>query len=555
MPSPASELHRLSLAEASELIRTRQLSSVEYVQALAQRIEALDPQVDAFVTPTLDRALDEARSADAEIGRGQWRGPLHGVPYALKDIYDTAGILTSGHSRVCIDRRPERDATTVRKLREAGAVLMGKLATHEFAHGGPSFDLPWPPARNPWNTAHFTGGSSSGSGAALAAGFVPLALGSDTGGSIRGPASFCGISGLMPTYGLVSRAGVIPNSYSFDHCGPMARSAQDCAIALQALAGFDHDDAGSVRVPVPDYAAALVPDLTGLRIGAIRHYGEEDQPASAETLAAFEESLAVLRSLGATVSDARVRPLKESFDIKVIIAETEIYTIHQQALRERPGDFGWDFLQRALPACLFTASDYFSATREHRRTVHQMAEIFDRFDLLVTVGQGPAPRLDVHDPLSFWRKPNLFTPSNVAAGPALVVCNGFSATGLPIGLQIIGRPFEDATVLRAGHAFQARTDWHRRAPTLEAGVAKATIAPIPRPADAPEADARLRAECDRMAERAGLRLDDGQRVLLYRAAPYALEMIQRLRTDHGFADAPGNVFRFPSALAQRAGAA
>ncbi|MCX7197057.1 MAG: amidase, partial [Proteobacteria bacterium] len=320
-PSQAlSSLHRLSIAEASSLIQARRLSSVEYTQALVQRIDTFEPQINAFITPTPTLALEQARAADADIAAGRWKGPLHGVPFALKDIYDTAGILTSGHSRVCIDRIPARDSTTTRKLYEAGATLLGKLATHEFAHGGPSFDLPWPPARNPWNTACFTGGSSSGSGAALAAGFVPAALGSDTGGSIRGPASWCGVSGLMPTFGLVSRAGVIPNSFSFDHCGPMARSVEDCAILLQALAGFDPADSGSVRASIPDYRAALTSDLKGLRIGVLRHYWEEDQPAPADLVAALDDAIGVFRSLGAVVEDARVRPLKESFDIKVIIA-------------------------------------------------------------------------------------------------------------------------------------------------------------------------------------------------------------------------------------------
>ena len=219
-------LHDLTLAEAAALIRARKLSPVEYTRALLARTDALEPQLNAYITRTSEAALEAARAAEAEIARGNWRGPLHGIPFAVKDIYDTAGVLTSGHSRTCIDRVPAKDATAVAKLRAAGAVLMGKLATHEFAHGGPSFDLPWPPARNPWNTAHFTGGSSSGSGAAIAAGLVPVSLGSDTGGSIRGPAGLCGIAGLKPTYGLVSRAGVLPNSYSYDHCGPMARTAR-----------------------------------------------------------------------------------------------------------------------------------------------------------------------------------------------------------------------------------------------------------------------------------------------------------------------------------------
>src|SRR5258705_7277862 len=238
----ATDLHDLSIAELAGMNAARKLSPVELTEALIQRIERFDAQTRAFITPTFDLARRQARAAESEIAGGKHRGSLHGIPFALKDIYDTKGILTSGHSRVFADRIPTEDATTTARLYDAGAVLLGKLATHEMAHGGPSFDLPWPPARNPWNTTHFTGGSSSGSGAAVAAGLVPVSLGSDTGGSIRGPAGLCGIAGLKPTYGLVSRAGVLANSYSYDHCGPMARTAEDCALILNAIAGHDPTD-------------------------------------------------------------------------------------------------------------------------------------------------------------------------------------------------------------------------------------------------------------------------------------------------------------------------
>src|SRR5207249_15855 len=254
-----SDLHDLSIAELGSLIAARKLSPVELVEALIQRLEQYDQQTHAFITRTFDLARRQAKEAEAEIAAGGYRGALHGVPFALKDIYDTKGILTSAHSRVFIDRIPSEDATTTARLYHAGAVLLGKLATHEMAHAGPSFDLPWPPARNPWNLAHFTGGSSSGSGAAVASGMVPLALGSDTGGSIRGPASLCGVVGLMPTFGLVSRAGVITNSYTFDHCGPLARTVEDCALVLEALVGHDPKDAGSLKAPTPRYRDALGP--------------------------------------------------------------------------------------------------------------------------------------------------------------------------------------------------------------------------------------------------------------------------------------------------------
>ncbi len=303
---------------------------------------------------------------------------MHGIPFGLKDIYATAGIRTTGHSKTCVDTVPAADATTVRKLYDAGAILTGKLATHEFAHGGPSFDLPWPPARNPWNREHFTGGSSSGSGAAVAAGFVPAALGSDTGGSIRGPAAFCGIVGLKPTYGLVSRHGVYANSYSFDHAGPMTWTVEDCAILLQAIAGHDPQDPASARHPLPDYRAALTGDIRGLRIGVVRHLHEDDCPVSAETGAALEEAFAVFRSLGASLGEVRLRPAQDYYDVKVTIAESELLAVHENALRTRPGDFGEDFLGRVLPAVLIGARDYVQAQRERRRILAEMAPVYDQ---------------------------------------------------------------------------------------------------------------------------------------------------------------------------------
>src|SRR3990172_7302131 len=298
-----SGLHFLTVAEAARMIEARKLSPVELTRAHLDRIAALDPQLNAYITLTADLAVKQAKKAERDITKGNYRGPLHGIPFGLKDIYNTKGILTSAHSKVCTDNIPGEDATTTRKLYEAGAVLLGKLATHEFAHGGPSFDLPWPPARNPWHLEHFTGGSSSGSGAAVAAGLAPFALGSDTGGSIRGPASFCGIVGLMPTYGLVSRAGVIPNSFTFDHCGPMTWTVEDCALVLQALAGYDPRDAGSIERRVPNYRAALKRDIKGIRIGVLRHYWEEDLPAHEDLRRAMDEATAVFRKLGAKVED------------------------------------------------------------------------------------------------------------------------------------------------------------------------------------------------------------------------------------------------------------
>lgn len=546
MSAMTNELHYLSVAQAAALVRKRKLSPVDLATAYIERIEALDPQLNAFITATPELALKQARRAEREIAKGDYRGPLHGIPFGLKDIYNTKGILTSGHSRVCIDNVPESDAAATRKLHEAGAVLLGKLATHEFAHGGPSFDLPWPPARNPWNLEHFTGGSSSGSGAAIAAGLVPFALGSDTGGSIRGPASFCGLTGLMPTYGLVSRAGVIPNSFTFDHCGPMTWTVEDCAIVLQSLAGYDPLDAGSVQARVPNYRAALKGGVKGMKIGVLRHYWEEDLPAHEDLRSAMEETIRVFRNLGAKVADCRARPMMDSLDVKVIIAETEIFSIHYKDLVGRPEAFGRDFLGRALPACLFQSADYVAASREHRRIVLESRRLYEKYDVLLTAGFGPAPRLDQHKTLNFWQRSNVFTPSNVTAGPALELCNGFSKTGLPLGMQVIGKPFDEATVLCAGHAYEQATQWRTRRPQLTPGAPQPAVSPKGNEPDGNNIDAKTRTLALDMAARAGLKLNEYQQAILLEAAPYALAMAERVRRDRDRFEEPALVFRFPN---------
>ncbi len=528
MPDLPSALHDLTLAEASRLIASRKLSPVEYTEALVARTEALEPQINAFITRTDDMALDAARAAEAEIARGGHRGPLHGVPFAVKDIYDTAGILTSGHSRTNIDRVPSKDSTAVARLKAAGAVLTGKLATHEFAHGGPSFDLPWPPARNPWNTAHFTGGSSSGSGAALAAGLVPISLGSDTGGSIRGPAGLCGIAGLKPTYGLVSRAGVIPNSYSYDHCGPMARTSEDCALILNAVAGHDLADPSSAHRTTPDYTAGLGDGIKGLRIGVVRHFWETDIAPNADLSAAMEASLAVLRDLGAIVEDVKLRPLQSYSDVKIVTAESELFSLHLKELIARPEAFGQDFRSRSLAACLFTAEDYVAASRERRRIMDEMRPIYRRFDLLVTANTSAAPRLDRHDPLAFWQKAALPTPFNCTGGPALAVLCGFNGAGLPLSLQIVGRPFDDAPVLRAGHAFEQATGFTKRHPQLTPGAAPAALDPKPWTPDTSKVTPAIRARAEAAAAAVGLRLPPSIMEELVAVAPWALAMASRL---------------------------
>jgi aspartyl-tRNA(Asn)/glutamyl-tRNA(Gln) amidotransferase subunit A len=538
-------LHYLSMADAARHIEARDLSPVTLVEALLERIEALNPQLDAFVTQTSEQAREAARQAETEIMAGDYRSPLHGIPFGLKDIYDVAGIPTTGHSHTAMDNVPAADAAVTANLVAAGGILMGKLSTHEFAHGGPSFDLPWPPARNPWNREHFTGGSSSGSGAAVAAGFMFGAMGSDTGGSIRNPAALCGIVGLKPTYGLVSRHGVIPNSYSFDHCGPMTRTVEDCAIMLTAIAGFDPADPASAKVDIPDYRAAFTGDIGGLRIGIVRHFWEQDLPANEEVCAAMDAALKTLEDLGAVCEDVRLLPMQDYYDVKVVIAESELFSVHRKALCERPGDFGGDFLARSLPACLFSGADYVEAQRRRRLQVAAMEPIYEAYDLLVTAGPyGPAPRLDAHTSIGFWQKPSIATPFDVTGGPALSLCNGFSESGLPLAMQIIGRPFDDAMVLRVADAYEKATPWHRRHPKLEATTTFDRPAPYAPPTPPVTLDAESQAFVATQARQAGLSLTDDQLAFLYEAAPHALAMAERLRQPLSWSDEPASIFRF-----------
>ncbi|GGJ38675.1 amidase [Neoroseomonas lacus] len=547
MPDTASapaELHHLTIAEAAALIAARRLSPVELTRAFLARIEAVDPQLNAYLLVTADLALNQAREAEAEIMAGRYRGPLHGIPYALKDIYCTAGIRTTGHSRSAQHFVPSEDAETVARLRMAGAVLLGKLATHEFAHGGPSFDLPWPPARNPWDRGRITGGSSSGSGAAVAAGLAMGALGSDTGGSIRNPAALCGLAGLKPTYGLISRRGIWTNSFSYDHAGPMTWTVEDCALMLQSLAGHDPLDPASATLAVPDYAAALTGDIRGLRIGVLRHQYEVEVPVPAVVRVAMEAALEVLRGLGATLEEVRIRPAQDYTDVKIVGAESELYAVHEAGLRANPGLFGEDFLGRSLAAVLIRAEDYVNSQRERRAMVAEAKPLWSRFDALVTAGPGPAVPLDAWRTIQFWQKPSLTTPFNVLGGPALAHCIGYTPEGLPLSMQVVGAPFADATVMRIADAYERATPWRQRRPVLDPKAAFSTaLPPLPDPTPA-EISAADRDAVALVARRAGLSLNERQFELLCASAPYVEAMARRLRRPRGFAEEPSNVFRF-----------
>ncbi len=532
-----------SLAELAELIRTRAVSPVELTQAYLDRIAQLNPQLDAFITPTAEQAIAQAKAMESEIAAGHYRGPMHGMPFGLKDIYDTKGILTTAHSKTLIDNVPTEDATTTAKLYYAGGILLGKLATHEYAHGGPSFDLPWPPARNPWNREHFTGGSSSGSGTAVAAGLMPMAMGSDTGGSIRGPAALCGLVGLKPTYGLVSRAGVIANSFSYDHAGPLTWTVEDAAIALQVLAGYDPRDPASAHVEIPDYRAALTGNIRGLRVGVARHFHESNPQANAELVTAFDAALDVLRDLGAVIEEITTMRTPHAYQhIKVVTAESELLSVHERNLRTRPGDFGEDFLGRVLPACLLTARDYLSSQRERRMAIAEMEPIYAAHDVIASIGPGPAPELGAWRTIQFWQNGSITAPFNVTGGPALVQCIGYTASGLPLSMQLAGRPFDEATILRVGDAYERATPWRDRRPQLDPHAAFSTAPP---PVPEPPAIDCTPAEQDAVAlaaRRAGLTLNERQFVMVCAAAPYVNEIRQGLARKRDWYEAPANVF-------------
>lgn len=468
MAATDTNLCFLTIGEASELLRSQKLSPVELVQAFLRRIDATDGDLHSFLLVLKDQALADARTAEAEILRGEYKGPLHGIPFALKDLYDTAGVRTTSGSKVDIDRVPTEDATTTARLKAAGGILMGKLAMHEFALGGPDFTTPFAPARNPWNLAHVTGGSSSGSGSAVAAGQCMGALGSCTGGSIRGPASLCGTVGLKATYGRVSRAGVVTLSWSQDHCGPLTWTVEDTAHMLQAIAGYDPKDPTTSTAPVPDYSLALREDIRGLKIGVPRHFFfAQDPNVNPEVLSTVERGLEVLQELGAELEEVTIPSLEYVRAANSIIMLSEAYAYHEPNLKSRPEDFGEMVRARFRIGGLFSASDYVQAQRCRKLVKRECAEVLQRVDLLVspTMTQPAAP-FEGYDATSTVRGPSFTAPYNLTGLPAISVPCGFTAAGLPVGMQIAGKPFDEPGVLRAAYTYEQHARWFDRRPPI-----------------------------------------------------------------------------------------
>ena len=469
-----ADLTFASATELARMIAARQVSPVEVVRAHLDRITALDGSLRCFITLTADAALAAAAEAEAAVTAGRPLGPLHGVPLGLKDLYDTGGVRTTGGSRILADRVPTTDATVVRRLREAGMITLGKLNMVEFAYGPEGLNPHYGHARNPWDAGRhrMAGGSSSGSGAAVAAGLVTVALGSDTGGSIRIPCSLCGLTGIKPTYGRVSRAGVLPLSWSMDHVGPMTRSAADCALVLGAMAGYDPADPTSSVLPVPPYAAALTGDVQGLRVGLLRSFFLE--AATPEVRAAVEAAATTLAKSGAVVDEVSIPSVRQAGAGALAVVATEALAYHAAWLRTRAADYDPDVSTRLMLGAFVTGVHYVRGQQARAVIRREVDEALARHDVLLAPATPiPAPGVEEREAMlgdgpSDIRSAliRLTRPFNFSGHPACSLPCGFTAAGLPIGMQIVGRPFDEATVLRAADAYQRVTDWHTQRPVL-----------------------------------------------------------------------------------------
>lgn len=457
-----------SIAEAGEWLRSGRITSVALTDELLARSQAAQDTIAAFITITDDAARAAAKRADAELAGGHDRGPLHGIPLGIKDIIATVDAPSTANSRVLDPAWGQReDATTVRKLREAGAVLVGKTGLHEFAIGWPDPETGFRIPRNPWDLGRTPGGSSSGTGAAVAAGLILGGLGTDTGGSIRGPAAYCGISGIKPTFGRVSKEGCVPLGYSLDNIGPMARTVYDCAVMLQVLAGHDPLDPCSASVAVPDMLASLDGSVAGLRIGVPREHFLDVTELDGEVKAAVVAALDRLKAAGATVVDVELPLGAIAQYAQRAIMFGEAYAYHEPDLQTRPELYGKYTRQAIQQGAFYTAADYVQAQRVRSLFCSQVARVLADVDVLVTpTALSVAPTFADYDPDAMRALPSFMGQWNVTGLPALSISCGFSAAGLPIGLQIIGKAFDEPMVFKVGDAYQRLTDWHTRRPGI-----------------------------------------------------------------------------------------
>lgn len=464
MPSSASQhLAFLDLSEASQAVQTREVSPVQLTEACLSRIEKLDSSLKAYITVLAESALEEARHAEAEIARGEWKGPLHGIPIAVKDLAETAGVRTTAGSAVLQHHIPSEDAEVVRRLRLAGAVLLGKLNLHEFAYGGSGVIGHYGAARNPWNTGHITGGSSSGSAAAVAAGLCFGAIGTDTAGSIRLPSAYCGVVGLKPSYGLVSMRGIIPLSWTLDHVGPITRTVSDAALMLQAIAHYDMHDVYCHKFPPVYYPSALAEPVSGLKLATPREFWEDVDP---EISKAVDAAIAVLSRM-----TAGVREISISTDSDRTVVRCEPWVYHQRYLPAHEKEYDAETLRRIRSGSEVSAADYIQKYRELLHQRREIIHVFDQVDLIVTPTSPVLPPAfaELKERPEQLRSRELVMlrntrPWNVYGLPAISIPCGFSASGLPIGLQIIGAPGSEGVIMSLAYAHEKETDWHKRRP-------------------------------------------------------------------------------------------
>ena len=465
-----------SMGELARLVATKAVSPLDVVQAHLDRIAALDGRVKAYITVMADAALQAARAAEAALMAREPLGPLHGVPVGLKDLYCTKGVKTTAGSRILRDWVPTEDATVVSRLAGAGAIMLGKLNMHEFAYGPEGLNVHYGTSWNPWDasTHRIPGGSSSGSGAGVAAGLCPGALGSDTGGSIRIPSSLCGLTGIKPTYGRVSRAGVLPLAWSLDHVGPMCRSAADCALMLGAMSGYDPRDPSTSVLPVPDYTAALTGQVKGLRVGLLRRAFLES--AGEPQRQAVEAAVKTLETLGASVREVELPQMKYAAGAAAAVISAESYAYHEPWLKSRIAEYGSDVRERLLVGAFVSGADYLRGQRVRQLIRDEVDQVLGGLDVLIAptlpIAAVPVGTREVEiDGRLHPVRPSLVRytrPFNASGHPAASVPCGFTADGLPIGMQVVGRSFDEATVLRVADAYQRVTDWHSRRPPLGA---------------------------------------------------------------------------------------
>ena len=468
-----SQLPFISATELASLIKSREISPVEATEAYLERIPHVDGKLNSYITVTSERAMADARQAEQEIVSGKYRGPMHGIPIGIKDQVYTKGILTTGGSTILKDFVPTEDATVVTKLNEAGAVLLGKLNMSEFAMGD-AFEHPYGRPHNPWDLSRNAGTSSSGSGAATAAFLCATSLGEDTGGSIRGPASFCGLVGIRPSWGRVSRHGVLGASWSMDQVGPISRTVPDCAITLAAIAGHDPKDGYTWDIPVPDYLADMSGGVQGLKIGVITERVEGDA-VDPQVRDLVLKAIAQLGELGAVVSDIEIPLIAQSAAISTAVTYGDVSGVHREGIDQRLKEYDYNIQLRLLTGAILPAQAHQKAVRLRHMIRQQILDALDQVDVLVMPTSSiPASTLPekagVESKAAFMEmlggRRSFTAPFNLANVPALSINCGFTSEDLPVGLQIAGKPFDESMVFRVAHAYEQATDWHTRRPPV-----------------------------------------------------------------------------------------